>query len=128
VIDPRRVLLIDDNDDHRSMLANALRARGWSVEIARDGQQGLAAAARCKPDLVVTELVLPDVRGFHFARTVRTVAGPDVFVIALTRLPKELHGRALTSGFDHVQCKHGDIEDLHNRMLRMTIAWPRATG
>lgn len=120
-----RVLLIDDNDDHRSMLANELRARGWSVEIARNGAQGLAVAARCKPDLVVTELLLPDVRGFQFARTVRRIAGEDVFVIALTRMPRELHGRALTSGFDHVQCKHTDIDDLHHRMLRMTITWPR---
>jgi DNA-binding response OmpR family regulator len=122
----RRVLLIDDNDDHRSMLANALRARGWSVEIARNGQQGLDVAARTKPDLVVTELLLPDVRGFHFARSVRSIAGQDVFVIALTRLPPELHGRALMSGFDHVQCKQSDIDDLHDRMVRMTITWPRA--
>lgn len=122
----RRVLLIDDNDDHRSMLANALRARGWSVDIARNGQQGLDVAARTKPDLVVTELLLPDVRGFHFARSLRSIAGQDLFVIALTRLPSELHGRALTSGFDHVQCKQSDVDDLHNRMLRMTITWPRA--
>jgi DNA-binding response OmpR family regulator len=126
LIENRRVLLIDDNDDHRAMVANALRTRGWSVEVARTGQQGLAAAARCSPDVVVTELVLPDIRGFHFARSLRSIAGQDLFVIALTRLPPELHGRALTSGFDHVLCKHSDVDDLHQRMVRMTITWPRA--
>lgn len=123
----RRVLLIDDNDEHRSILANALRARGWSVDVARNGQQGLDVAARNQPHVVVTELVLPDVRGYSFARTLRTIAGQDLFVIALTRLPTELHRRALSSGYDHVQCKHSDVDDLHNRMVRMTITWPRAS-
>jgi DNA-binding response OmpR family regulator len=122
----RRVLLIDDNDDHRTMLATELQARGWTVDVARNAAHGLDAAARCPPDVVVTELLLPDVRGFHFARSLRTIAGPELFVIALTRLPAQLHARALTSGFDHVQSKQADVEDLHARMLRMTVTWPRA--
>ena len=122
----RRVLLVDDNDHQRSMLANALRSRGWSVEGARTGKQGLDLAVRCQPDLVVTELILPDVRGFQYARELRSAVEHELFVIALTRVPKELHGRALTSGFDHVQIKPFDVDDLHQRMLGMTIAWPRA--
>src|SRR5678815_711133 len=48
------VLLIDDNDDQRSQLANALRERGWDVETARNGRLGLDAAARTQPSIVLT--------------------------------------------------------------------------
>jgi DNA-binding response OmpR family regulator len=121
----RRVLLIDDNDDHSTTLAAALRERGWIVDVARNAHHGLATAAQDKPDVVVTELMLPDVRGFNFARSLRSVVGQDLFVIALTRLPAELHARALTAGYDHVQSKQIDVDDLHARMVRMTITWPR---
>ncbi len=123
----RRVLLVDDNDHQRSMLANELRSRGWSVEVARTGRQGLEVAARVHPDFVVTELILPDVRGFYYARSLRGAVAHEMFVIALTRVPKELHARALMSGFDHVQIKPFDVDELHQRMLGMTIAWP-STG
>jgi len=98
------------------MLANALRLRGWSIEGARNGKLGLDAVAHNLPDIVLTELILPDVRGFNFVHSVRSMVEHDLFVIGLTRLPRELHGRALTSGFDHVQCKPIDIDELHARM------------
>lgn len=123
----RRVVLIDDNDDQRAMLANALRSHGWRVEGARTGKLGVEAVARIQPEIVLTELLLPDVRGFNFARTLRSMVEHDLFVIALTRLPEELHGRALTSGFDRVQRKPVDVDVLHERMLAMTLPVTRAS-
>jgi len=123
----RRVLLIDDNDDQCSVLANALRARGWSVEVARSGKQGLELAARVQPDVVLTELILPDVRGFNFAISLRAMVEHELVVIALTRVPEELHGRALRSGFDLVQRKPFCVDDLHVRMLGTAADTPRAS-
>lgn len=121
----RRVLLIDDNDDQRSTLANALRSRGWSVEIARNGKQGVDAALRVQPEIVLTELILPDVRGFDYARSLRSMVDHDLVVIALTRVTEELHGRALASGYDLVQRKPYPVDDLHQCML--ALAMPRAS-
>lgn len=115
----RRLLLIDDNDDQRSMLANALRSRGWSVETARTGKDGLDAAVKAQPLVVITELILPDIRGFNFARSLRSMVEHDLVVIALTRVSPELHGRALTSGFDHVASKPIDADQLHHQMMRL---------
>jgi DNA-binding response OmpR family regulator len=115
----RRVLLIDDNDDQRSLLANGLRSRGWSVETVRSGKLGIEAMQRVQPEIVVTELILPDVRGFGFARTLRSLVEHDLFVIALTRVPRELHGRALMGGFDQVVCKPFEIDLLHEQMLHV---------
>lgn len=121
----RRVVLVDDNDHQRSLLETELRSRGWSVEVARTGAQGLEVAARVSPDVVVTELILPDVRGFDYARSLRNATYAEMFIIALTRAPKQLHARALMAGFDHVQIKPFDVDELHHRMLGMTITWPR---
>ena len=113
------VLLIDDNDDLRSELATGLRARGWDVETARSGRSGLDLAGRSQPSIVLTELILPDIRGFQFADALRGMVSHEMLVIALTRVPEQLHERARRAGFDHVQPKPVDIDALHERMLSM---------
>lgn len=117
-----RVLLIDDNDDQRSMLANALRARGWNVDVARSGKQGLERAQLGHPDVVMTELLLPDVRAYYFPRMLRSMVEHDMRVIALTRLPVSLHRRALEEGFDLVECKPIDPDRLDEKLTAFVMA------
>lgn len=116
------VLLIDDNDDQRSMLANALRERGWHVETARSGRLGLDVAGRSQPSIILTELILPDIRGFHYADALRGMVSHEMLVIALTRVPEQLHARARKAGFDFVQRKPVNIEELHERMRTLLPA------
>jgi DNA-binding response OmpR family regulator len=111
-----RVLLIDDNKDHRAALALALLARGWYVETAGTARAGLDLASKAPPDVVLTELILPDTRGYQFARALRSVIEHDVIVIALTRLPKVLHEQALAAGFDYVEGKPVHIDTLVEKM------------
>lgn len=117
-----RVLLIDDNDDQRSILANALRARGWNVDVARSGKQGIERAQVGHPDVIMTELLLPDVRAYYFARTLRSVIEHEIRVIALTRLPVSLHRRAIEEGFDSVECKPIDPDRLHEKLTALVMA------
>jgi len=116
------VLLIDDNDDQRSTLADALRERGWRVETARSGRIGLDVASRSQPSIVLTELILPDVRGFHYADALRGMVSHEMLVIALTRVSEQLHERARKAGFDYVQPKPVDVDELHQRMRSMLPA------
>jgi len=118
----RRVLLIDDNDDQRSILASALRSRGWTVEAARNGAQGIAAAQRAQPEVVLTELILPDVRGFDYARSLRSMVDHDLVVIAVTRIPEELHRRALSAGFDLIVRKPLEADELCRRLFDLRAA------
>ena len=111
------MLIIDDNDDQRTALATALRQRGWHVDSARTARLGLDLAARSAPDVVLTELILPDTRGYQFARALKNTVEGEVRVIALTRLPKQLHAHALAEGFDHVEAKPVDVEVLIGMML-----------
>ena len=58
----QRILVIDDDADVRETIRIALEAEGYEVVDAGDGQQGLAAFRRRVPDLVITDIVMPDHR------------------------------------------------------------------
>ena len=79
------------------------------------------------PEIVLTELLLPDVRGYNFARSLRSLVDHDLLVIALTRVPEEFHARTLMTQFDIVLRKPVDIAALHQRMVAHSIRLPRAS-
>jgi signal transduction histidine kinase len=64
------VLVVDDNADMRSYIAGVLGAR-WNVEAAADGLQALAAIARHRPDVVVTDIMMPQLDGFGLLERIR---------------------------------------------------------
>ncbi len=66
-----KILIIDDNDVVRNVLRETLIAEGYEVLLARDGSEGLALARDGRPDLVVTDVLMPHMDGFQFLRAVR---------------------------------------------------------
>jgi len=62
-----RVLIVDDNLDGATALAEALRRRGHQLQLAHDGQSAIREASRFGPDLVLLDLGLPDMDGFEVA-------------------------------------------------------------
>jgi CheY-like chemotaxis protein len=82
------------------MLAGNLLAQGggWSVEYASDGQEGLEAIRRLRPNLVVTDMQMPELDGLQLASTVRREF-PDVAIILMTaRGSEEIALEALQAG------------------------------
>ena len=80
-----RILLVEDNELNRDMLSRRLERRGHQVLIATDGQQGVAAALREKPDLILMDMSLPVVDGWEATRRIK--AAPEtraIPIIALT--------------------------------------------
>jgi diguanylate cyclase (GGDEF)-like protein len=65
------VLVVDDDDDKRLLLKVALEMAGYHVHTARDGEEGLAAVDTFQPDLIVTDVMMPRMNGYEFARRVR---------------------------------------------------------
>lgn len=68
---PRRVLVVEDNDDVREMILLYLEHAGIEVLQAADGRGGLEIALRERPDLVLMDLGLPGLDGFALARSIR---------------------------------------------------------
>ena len=99
---PRRVLIIEDNDDTRQMLRTALAMNGHEVDEAADGTSGLAAAASLRPDVALVDIGLPDIDGYEVARRLRQVA-PDrkLVLVALTGYGQPAdRDRSRQAGFD----------------------------
>ncbi len=69
--DKALILVVDDDAMHRDMARNVLEERGFAVEEAVDGEQGLIAAERFKPDLVVLDLMMPQLDGFSVCTRLR---------------------------------------------------------
>ncbi len=78
-----RILIIDDDDGVRRLLERVLERAGHSVLTARDGEAGLAAARQARPDLVITDIFMPEREGLSTIVELRRIH-PDVPVIAIS--------------------------------------------
>ena len=68
-----RVLLVEDNELNRDMLSRRLIRSGWEVSIAEDGLQGVQAAERDHPDIILMDLSLPVLSGWDAARRIKDI-------------------------------------------------------
>ena len=66
------VLIVDDNADDRKLLQYTLKHHGCTVTEAHDGQEGLDLATRHKPDIIVSDALMPRMDGFHFLRALKS--------------------------------------------------------
>ncbi|MBR8836133.1 MAG: response regulator [Stigonema ocellatum SAG 48.90 = DSM 106950] len=67
----RKVLVVDDKWENRSVIVNLLEPIGFEVIEASNGQEGLDQAYRQQPDLIITDLVMPEMHGFELLRQLR---------------------------------------------------------
>jgi len=112
------LLLVDDNDALRGSTAQLFRLVGWDVITASGVQPAVELAMQHQPTVIVTEAILPDVRGYNFARTLRGAVEHDITLVALTRLSEQSFDELRAAGFDLVFAKPVDIELVHARLVR----------
>jgi CheY-like chemotaxis protein len=84
-----RVLVVDDNTDSAEALCAYLRKAGHTVECQQDGRQALASVIHEMPDVVVLDLMMPEMDGPSFLEVVRSYLRLQALpVIILTALPE----------------------------------------
>ncbi|VXB11492.1 response regulator [Massilia sp. 9I] len=108
------VLLIEDNDDGREMMATMLAAHGFPVATAADGLQGVAAALAECPAAALVDIGLPGIDGYEVARRLRRdPATRNIRLIALTGYGlAEDQRRVLEAGFDQHLVKPVGMDQL----------------
>jgi DNA-binding response OmpR family regulator len=113
------ILVIEDDRSIRAGLFDTLRAKGYTVEAAERGAEGLALFRKQQPDLVVLDLMLPDMEGFEVCRQLKAgmSSGADVPVIILTARGAELDRvRGLELGADDYVTKPFSLMELLARI------------
>jgi two-component system OmpR family response regulator len=114
--EPARILVADDEPHLLDLVATALRYEGFAVSEARDGSQVLAAIEEREPDLVVLDVMLPDMSGFEITRRLRS-AGRRIPVVFLTaRDGAEDRVTGLTIGGDDYLTKPFSLAELVARV------------
>ncbi|MFT3696405.1 MAG: ATP-binding protein [Kofleriaceae bacterium] len=119
---PRRVLLVEDNDDARDMLSMLLENEGHHVYTAADGLEGLNATHEVHPEVMLVDIGLPRLDGHELAREVRRTAHTQPWMIAMTGYGQPTdRERALASGFDMFVVKPVALIDLQHALAAAKV-------
>jgi two-component system CheB/CheR fusion protein len=121
---PRRVLIVEDNNDAREMLSLFLVEDGHEVHLANDGPSGLRAALTFRPDIALLDLGLPGFDGYQLARSIRArEEGKQIYLVALTGYGQpEDRLRSEEAGFDDHLVKPLDLNRLALVMERTRLS------
>ena len=109
-----KILLVEDNEMNRDMLSRRLSRRGYEVEVAIDGAQGIEKARALTPDLILMDVGLPGIDGLEATRRLKAEPGTRAIpIVALTA--NAMAGdqeEALAAGCDEYDTKPVDITRL----------------
>jgi DNA-binding response OmpR family regulator len=107
-----KILIIEDHRILRDWLQDVLTFKGYDVVSAHSGRGGLELRARYRPDLVITDISLPDISGLEVVRRLRPPPGPRAKIIVMSDwdLPDPEHVTAL--GFDRALRKPFSVNEL----------------
>ena len=113
---PIRAVVVDDEDSLTDLLSMALRYEGWDVRVASDGQKALAITREFRPDVIVLDIMLPDIDGMQVLSRLRAdnVQTPVLFLTAKDALDDRIAG--LTIGGDDYVTKPFSLEELVARL------------
>ena len=123
LVNRQHLLIVDDEDNLRSMLAAALQHHGFTVTTAANGRQALDMVAKQRPDLVLLDVMMPDLDGFEVCRRLRTDGDRTPVLFLTARDSTEDKVRGLTLGGDDYLQKPFSLDELIARaqaVLRRT--------
>jgi two-component system, OmpR family, KDP operon response regulator KdpE len=121
---PAKILIVDDEPQITRVLRTALSTQGHSLRTAANGVEGMEAVHTWKPDLVITDLAMPQMGGVELCREIRTVSQVPIIVLSV-RNQDLVKVEALDAGADDYVTKPFSIQELQARVraqLRRTTA------
>jgi two-component system KDP operon response regulator KdpE len=112
---PGRILVIDDESQITRVLRAALSAQGYDVRTANDPAEGLQVFRDWPPDLVITDLMMPEMSGVEVCRAIRAHAATPILVLSV-REHERSKVEALDAGADDYVTKPFGIQELLARV------------
>ena len=113
-----KILLVEDNEMNRDMLSRRLKKKGFEVEIAVDGQEGVDKAKSISPDLILMDLSLPVLDGWGATKAIK--ANPETSSIPIIALTAHAMAgdreKAMEAGADEYDTKPIDLKRLISKI------------
>jgi len=118
---PRSVMIVDDNDINLMLAMKLLEREGYTVQLARDGEQALAMIELSEPDVILMDIQMPGLDGLETTRALRR-RGSKVAVIALTaNAMQEDRECCIAAGMNGYLSKPFDVKALHAVMCELDV-------
>ena len=119
-----RILIVEDNENNRSLLRDILRFHGHEVAVASDGQEGIALARELMPDLILMDIQMPGLDGMTAGRILKgDPVTSGLKIIALTSFAMQGdQEKFMSAGFDGYLSKPintRELPDLISRWLNV---------
>ncbi len=118
----QKLLLIDDSEDMQKLMCMLLERDGYVVIPASDGKDGLRQLAKIKPDLVLLDIMMPEVDGWEICRRIREISNIPIIMLTAKNQERDIV-RGLELGADDYVTKPFDPAELRARiqsLLRRT--------
>jgi DNA-binding response OmpR family regulator len=110
----KKILIVDDDRTMRTVLTRYLENRGYQVEQVTSGDEALSAVAKNPPDLVVSDVMMPEMDGLEFCRRLRSTPSgqlmPFIFLSGKGEIEDRIHGHSI--GADDYLTKPVDPREL----------------
>jgi len=110
-----RILVVDDESQITRVLRRSLSGHGYEVQVAGEGEEALETFNLWKPDLVVTDLAMPNMGGLELCRRLRAVSRVPIIVLS-ARGDERIKVEALDSGADDYITKPFGMDELLARI------------
>src|SRR6202453_792366 len=121
---PAKILIVDDEPQITRVLRTALSTQGYLLRVAANGVEGMVAVHEWKPDLVITDVSMPQMGGVELCREIRAISEIPILVLSV-RNHDRMKIEALDAGADDYVTKPFSIQELLARVraqLRRSIA------
>lgn len=112
---PVRILIVDDEPQITRVLRTALSTQGYLLQIAANGVEGMEAVHNWKPDLVITDISMPQMNGVELCREIRAISQIPIIVLSV-RNHDPMKIEALDAGADDYVTKPFSIQELQARV------------
>lgn len=101
-----KILIVDDSDDTREMMAKLLELEAFTVVTAEDGNIGLKVAVEQRPNLIITDINMPNMNGIEMIKQLRNQPGLErIPIMAITAYGNGVAREALEAGADRAATK-----------------------
>jgi len=116
--DKKRILVVDDEPQITRVLRTSLTGNGFEVRTADDGHAGLRAAREWQPDLVITDISMPNMNGIELCRQLRAESALPIIVLSV-KGEEKTKVEALDAGADDYVTKPVGMDELLARVRRI---------